>query len=89
MAVTINVLSTFDLNLMQKILIFKMWIRPLEKKSIIENFGHFVLQVFNAITHMVLKQKKDKLAKANEQSGVIKVKKDKQKRRGKFCWYYK
>ncbi|CAH3154656.1 unnamed protein product, partial [Porites evermanni] len=28
--------------------------------------------VFNAITHMVLKQKKDKLAKANEQSGVIK-----------------
>lgn len=57
----------------------------MEKKSIIENFGLLVLQVFNAITHMVLKQKKDKLAKANEQSGVIKVKKDKQKRRGKFC----
>lgn len=50
-----------------------------------ENFGLLVLQVFKAITHMVLKQKKDKLAKANEQSGVIKVKKDKQKRRGKFC----
>ena len=89
MAVTINVISSFHLNLVQKILMCKMWIRTLGKKSIFENFGLFVLQVFNAITHMVLKQKKDKLAKANEQSGVIKVKKDKQKKRGKFCWYYK
>ena len=36
---------------------------------------------------MVLKQKKEQQAKANEQNkGTIKVKKDKNKRK-KFCWY--
>ena len=44
-----------------------------------------LFQVFNAITHMVLRQKKDQIAKANEQSGVIKVKKDKKKKKGRFC----
>lgn len=44
-----------------------------------------VEEVFNAITHMVLRQKKEQIAKANEQSGVIKVKKDKKKRKGRFC----
>ncbi|KAK2574154.1 Ras-related protein Rab-35 [Acropora cervicornis] len=43
-----------------------------------------VEEVFNTITQMVLRQKKDQIAKANEQSGVIKVKKDKKSRKG-FC----
>ena len=44
------------------------------------------LQVFNAITRMVLRQKKEQQAKANEQSGVIKVKKDRKKSgKRKFC----
>ncbi|CAH3151420.1 ras-related protein Rab-35 [Pocillopora verrucosa] len=43
-----------------------------------------VEDVFNAITRMVLRQKKEQQAKANEQSGVIKVKKDKKKSRKKF-----
>ncbi|XP_015769261.1 PREDICTED: ras-related protein Rab-35-like [Acropora digitifera] len=44
-----------------------------------------VEEVFNTITQMVLRQKKDQIAKANEQSGVIKVKKDKKSRKGRFC----
>ncbi|XP_020618766.1 ras-related protein Rab-35-like [Orbicella faveolata] len=45
-----------------------------------------VEEVFNAITRMVLRQKKEQQAKANEQSGVIKVKKDRKKSgRKKFC----
>lgn len=43
-----------------------------------------VEDVFNAITRMVLRQKKEQQAKANEQSGVIKVKKDKKKSRKKI-----
>lgn len=44
-----------------------------------------VEEVFNSITRMVLRQKKEQ-AKANEQSGVIKVKKDRKKSgRKKFC----
>lgn len=34
---------------------------------------------------MVLRQKKEQIAKANEQSGVIKVKKDKKSRKGRLC----
>lgn len=44
-----------------------------------------VEEVFNAITQMVLRQKKDQIAKANEQSGVIKVRKDKKKGKRKLC----
>ncbi|KAJ7333856.1 Ras- protein Rab-35 [Desmophyllum pertusum] len=45
-----------------------------------------VEEVFNAITSMVLRQKKEQQAKASEQSGAIKVKKDKKKSgRRKFC----
>lgn len=44
-----------------------------------------VEEVFNAITQMVLRQKKDQIAKANEQSGVIKVKKEKKSKKGRFC----
>lgn len=44
-----------------------------------------VEEVFNTITQMVLRQKKEQIAKANEQSGVIKVKKDKKSRKGRFC----
>lgn len=43
-----------------------------------------VEEVFNAITKMVLRVKKEQQAKANEQKGVIKVKKDKGKRK-KWC----
>lgn len=43
-----------------------------------------VHQIFNAITKMVLKQKKDQQAKQSDQSGTIKVK-DKTKKRKRFC----